>query len=114
MKTTTEIIAEREAIQKEHERQDEFTEHELNKARKKCELLTKCLYYLEGNPSQEGMSHQIEWLKERLAFIENNFQNWYDIQPNAHQINKPKAQYRKEMRHKELKFQLKALNYITQ
>lgn len=112
MKTVLDITKEKETLLEEFKTQEGFTEHELNKARRKAEFLTKCLYYLDGNPSEKGLREQADWLSERLKFINEGFDNWLSIQPNSHQIKNPEAKYRADMREKELRAQLKSVVYL--
>lgn len=120
MKNQEELLKEISDLQTKYERPDDFSDKELNAARKRITVLRQCIYYLDSDPRPEFIIQMQSEANHRLSVLENRLELWKQSIPadKFEKIKNPRTYYYKEVAPseqkdmKEAKFHIETLNYL--
>lgn len=79
---------------------------------KQIEQLRQYRYYLETHPTERLLTHQRDTLKRQIGVLEGRYSQWASIHGTKHK--NPKTAYQTEVGMKQLRAQVRALNYLLE
>lgn len=123
MKTIQEINTEISTLTKEHSSLSDYipSEEKLkNKARKRIQMLRKCILFLETNPRAEFVSEMLQETQRKVKIYQDRLKNYESSVPASlvEKIANLKAYYYKEVAPnekkeiKDAKIQQEIINYL--